>query len=166
MKRQFESTQTDHTTAAEMSETTPWLQHTRWPELFRSRPLDIVASSAEQPASRRNRGCLLGQIQGSSLWSSAETEDQLRIILQGLDLMFDRARATVDRTPCISRCWLNTYSEDAFWTHGFRVIPGFKSFPCRQTSLMCFVFRILQYPKRQRREICNFRLGSNEVKMM
>jgi hypothetical protein len=69
---------------------------------------------------------MLGQWQGFPLWSSAEIEAQLRIILQGLDLMFDRARATLDRTPYVSRCWLNTFSKDAFWPHGFQVIPSFK----------------------------------------
>jgi hypothetical protein len=41
------------------------------------------------------------------MWSSADIEAQLQVILRGLDLMFDRARATLDRTPYISRCWLN-----------------------------------------------------------
>jgi len=79
MKRQYKSTQTDNITAAGTSETTPWLQRTRWAELFRTRPLDIIAASAQQPASQRNGGYQLGQFQGSCLWSSAETEDQLQI---------------------------------------------------------------------------------------
>ncbi|KAH7147018.1 hypothetical protein B0J13DRAFT_584406 [Dactylonectria estremocensis] len=98
MKRPFESTQTNHLKAIEQSETTPWLQHTRWPDLFRNRPLDIITASAQQPGPPRSGGYLLGQWQGSALWSFAETETQLRIILQGLDLMFDRARATLNRT--------------------------------------------------------------------
>ncbi|KAJ3455456.1 hypothetical protein MRS44_016938 [Fusarium solani] len=61
MKRPFESTQTDHVEAAQQSETTPWLQHTRWPELFRNRPLDIIAASAQQPGPLRSGRYLLGQ---------------------------------------------------------------------------------------------------------
>ncbi|KAL5610979.1 hypothetical protein FOBRF1_007096 [Fusarium oxysporum] len=102
MKRPFESTQTDHVAAAEQSETTPWLQNTRLAELFRSRPLDIIAASAQQPVLQRSGSYLLGQWQGVPLWSSAGTEAQLRIILQGLDFMFDRAIATLDRTPYTS----------------------------------------------------------------
>jgi hypothetical protein len=98
--------------------------------------------------------------------SSAETEAQLQIILHGLDLMFDRARATLDRTPYISRCWLNTFAKDAFWPHGFRVIPSFKKYLAIWKRFICFVFRILQYPPRQRKEVYNLRLGPNEVKMM
>ncbi|RFN43385.1 hypothetical protein FIE12Z_12378 [Fusarium flagelliforme] len=99
MKRPFGSTQTDHVAAAELSETAPWLQHTRWAELFCNRPLDIIAASAQQPAFQRSGRYMLGQWQGFPLWSSAEIEAQLRIILQGLDLIFDRTRATLDRTP-------------------------------------------------------------------
>lgn len=167
MKRPFQSTQTNHDVeSAEQSETTPWLQHTRWPELFRNRPLDIIAAAARQPKLLGGGSYLLGRYQGSPLWSSAETEAQLRIILQGLDLMFDRARATVDRTPYMSRCWLNTYSKDTFWPHGFRIIPSFKAYLAIWKRFICFVFRVLQYSSRQRREIFNLRPGSTEMKMM
>ncbi|KAH7109566.1 hypothetical protein B0J13DRAFT_402361, partial [Dactylonectria estremocensis] len=94
----FESTQTDHIEVAERNETTPWLQHTRWPELFRNRPLDVIAASAQQPGPARGEDYLLGQWKESPFWSSADTEAQLRILLQGLDVMFDRARATLART--------------------------------------------------------------------
>jgi hypothetical protein len=98
--------------------------------------------------------------------AAAETEAQLQIILHGLDLMFDRARATLDRTPYISRCWLNTFAKDAFWPHGFRAISSFKRYLAIWKRFICFVFRALQYPPRQRHEMYNLRLGSNEVKMM
>ncbi|SPJ88776.1 uncharacterized protein FTOL_12670 [Fusarium torulosum] len=166
MKRPFESTQTDYAAATGRSETTPWLQHTRWAELFRDRSLEIIAATAKLPASQWSRKYLLGQWQGLDFWSSAETEAQLQVILRGLDLMFDRARATLDRTPYISRCWLNTYAKDAFWPHGFRVIPTFKKYLVIWKSFICFVFRILQYPSRQHKEVYNVRLGSNEIEMM
>ncbi|KAH7200594.1 hypothetical protein BKA60DRAFT_641987 [Fusarium oxysporum] len=166
MKRPFESTQTDYVAATGTSETTPWLQHTRWAELFRNRSLEIIAATAKLPVSQWSRRYLLGQWQGLYIWSSAETEAQLQVILRGLDLMFDRARATLDRTPYISRCWLNTYAKDAFWPHGFRVIPSFKKYLAIWKRFICFVFRALQYPSRQRKEVYNLRLGSDEIKMM
>ncbi|KAH7231067.1 hypothetical protein BKA59DRAFT_488774, partial [Fusarium tricinctum] len=166
MKRPFESTQTDYAAATGSSETTPWLQHTRWAELFRDRSLEIIAATAKLPASQWSRKYLLGQWQGLGFWSSAETEAQLQVILRGLDLMFDRARATLDLTPYISRCWLNTYAKDAFWPHGFRVIPTFKKYLVVWKRFICFVFRILQYPSRQHKEVYNVRLGSNEIEMM
>ncbi|RBA11840.1 hypothetical protein FPRO05_14192 [Fusarium proliferatum] len=166
MKRPFESTQTDYVAFTGASETTPWLRHTGWVELFRDRSLAIIAATAKQAAPQWSRNYLLGQWQGSPMWSSAETEAQLQIILHGLDLMFDRARATLDRTPYISRRWLNTFAKDAFWPHGFCVIPSFKRYLAIWKRFICFVFRVLQYPPRQRVEVYNVRLGSNEVKMM
>ncbi|KAH7196226.1 hypothetical protein BKA60DRAFT_470456 [Fusarium oxysporum] len=61
MKRPFESTQTDRTAVAGTSETTPWLQHTRWAELFRNRSLKIIAATAKQPALQPCVNYLLGQ---------------------------------------------------------------------------------------------------------
>ncbi|KAM5528214.1 hypothetical protein FOXYSP1_19483 [Fusarium oxysporum f. sp. phaseoli] len=81
MKKPFECTQTGYFTATGTSETTPWLQHTRWAELFRDRSLGIIVATAKQPASQWSRNYLLGQWQGFSMSSSAETEAQLQIIL-------------------------------------------------------------------------------------
>ncbi|KAJ9413187.1 hypothetical protein QL093DRAFT_2510428, partial [Fusarium oxysporum] len=55
MKRPFESTQTDYTAATGRSETTPWLQHTRWAELFRNRSIEIIAATAKLSASQWSR---------------------------------------------------------------------------------------------------------------
>jgi hypothetical protein len=74
MKRPFESTQTDYVAATGTGETTPWLQHTRWAELFRNRSLEIIAATAKLQASQWSRRYLLGQWQGLYIWSSAETE--------------------------------------------------------------------------------------------
>lgn len=55
---------------AEDNETTPWLQHTRWPKTFRDRPLDVIAGSTRQPAQGPNRNkedYLLGIWQGVPL---------------------------------------------------------------------------------------------------
>jgi hypothetical protein len=143
MKRPFECTQTGYFTATGTSVTTPWIQHTRWAELFRDRSLGIIVATAKQPASQWSRNYLLGQWQGFSMWSSAETEAQLQIILYGLDLMFDGARVTLDCTPYISRCWLNTFAKDAFCPHGFQVIPSFERYLAIWKRFICFIFRVL-----------------------
>ncbi|KAH6975556.1 hypothetical protein EDB80DRAFT_900130 [Ilyonectria destructans] len=62
---------------AEDNETTPWLKHTRWPELFRNRPLDIITASARQPTrgpNRDNEDYLLGAWRRVPLRSPAAAE--------------------------------------------------------------------------------------------
>ena len=156
----------DKAEVTEQNETTPWLQHTRWPELFRNRPLDIIAASARQPGRVRGEDYLLGQWKGTSLWSSADAEAQLHVVLQGVDLMFDRATATLARTSYTSRCWLNTYSKDVFWPHAFRLVSCFKRYVSVWKRFICFIFRVLRFKARQRQQIYNLRLGSDEEKMM
>ena len=103
---------------------------------------------------------------GTSLWSSADAEAQLHILLQGVDLMFDRATATLARTSYTSRCWLNTYSKDVFWPHAFRLVSCFKRYVSVWKRFICFIFRVLRFKARQRQQIYNLRLGSDEEKMM
>ncbi|KAH7248459.1 hypothetical protein B0J15DRAFT_562961, partial [Fusarium solani] len=156
----------DKAEVTEQNETTPWLQHTRWPELFHNRPLDIIAASARQPGPIRGEDYLLGQWKGTSFWSSADAEAQLRILLRGVDLMFDRATATLARTSYTSRCWLNTYSKDVFWPHAFRLVSCFKRYVSVWKRFICFIFRVLRFKARHRQQIYNLRLGSDEEKMM
>jgi hypothetical protein len=62
---------------AEDNETTPWLQHTRWPERFRNRPLDIITASSRLPAwgrFKQGKELVLGNWQGIPLYSSAAAE--------------------------------------------------------------------------------------------
>ncbi|KJK85167.1 hypothetical protein H633G_10998 [Metarhizium anisopliae BRIP 53284] len=75
---------------AEDNETTPWLQHTRWPERFRNRPLDIITASSRLPA----RGCYeqngdftLGSWRGIPLRSSAAVEARIRVLMRAIDDM-------------------------------------------------------------------------------
>ncbi|QKD57378.2 uncharacterized protein FOBCDRAFT_118446, partial [Fusarium oxysporum Fo47] len=148
------------------NETTPWLRHTRWPELFRNRSLEIITTSAQQPDFVQGQDYLLGQWGGSSIKSSAEAETQLRILLRGLDLMFNRVMATMARTSYTSRCWLNTYSRNDFWPHPSRAVLCSKRYISVWKRLICFVFRVLGFKERQRQELYNFRLGLKEEKMM
>ncbi|KAH8656365.1 hypothetical protein BGZ61DRAFT_486596 [Ilyonectria robusta] len=163
---QFQETEPDQVLDIEQSETTKWLQHTGWPQLFRNRPLDIIAASSLQPGPAWNEDYLLGSWQGTQIWSSVAVEAQLRIILRGVDLMFDRAKFTLARTSYRSRCWLNTYWKDVFWPHEFRIISSQKRYISTWKRFICFIFRTLQSSPQLRREIYNLRLRPDEVKMM
>ncbi|KAH7146941.1 hypothetical protein B0J13DRAFT_423957, partial [Dactylonectria estremocensis] len=66
--------------------------------LFRNRPLDRIAASSLQPRPAWNEDYLLGSWQGTQIWSPMAVEAQLRIILRGIDLMFDWAKFTLART--------------------------------------------------------------------
>ncbi|RTE73097.1 hypothetical protein BHE90_012495 [Fusarium euwallaceae] len=90
----------------------------------------------------------------------------LHTLLQGVDLMFDRATVTLGRTSYTSRCWLNTYSKDVFWPHASRLVSCFKRYVSVWKRFICFIFRVLRFKARQRQRIYNLRLGSDEEKMM
>ncbi|KAH7108683.1 hypothetical protein EDB81DRAFT_671058, partial [Dactylonectria macrodidyma] len=75
-----------------------------------------------------NEDYLLGLWQGTQIWSSVAVEAQLRIILRGVDLMFDRAKFTLARMSYRSRCWLNIYWKDVFWLHEFRIVSSQKRY--------------------------------------
>lgn len=149
----------------EQNETTTWLRHTRWPDLFRKRPLEVIIVSAQQPDFVQSQDYLLGQWNGASIKSSAEAETQLRILLQGVDLMFNRVMATIIRTSYTSR-WLNTYSKDVFWPHPFRAVSCLKRYISVWKRFLCFVFRVLRFKERQRQELYNAKLGLDEERMM
>ncbi len=85
----------------EDNETTPWLEFTKWPELFVNRPIEIITTTARLPSrsSWNNEGYLLGDWRGSPVYSSAVTERRIRLLMTGVDDMFDRASATL-------ACWL------------------------------------------------------------
>ncbi|KAJ9413224.1 hypothetical protein FOXG_15161 [Fusarium oxysporum f. sp. lycopersici 4287] len=148
------------------NETTPWLRHTRWPDLFRNRSLEVISTTAQQPDFVQGQHYLLGKWKGSSVESSAEAEAQLRILLQGVDIMFNRVMATMARTSYTSRCWLNTYSRNDFWPHPFRAVLCLKRYISVWKRLICFVFRVLGFKERQRQQLYNFKLGLKEEKMM
>ncbi|KAI5456257.1 hypothetical protein BGZ63DRAFT_397101 [Mariannaea sp. PMI_226] len=151
---------------AKPSETTKWLQHTDWPRLFRNRPLDIISALSQQPGSVWNEDFILGLWQGTQVCSPAAVEAQLRIILRGIDLMFNRAKFTLAKTSYRSRCWLNTYWKDLFWPHEFRMVSSQKRYIAIWRRFFCFIFRALQFKPLLRRDIFNIRFEPNEVKMM
>ncbi|EXA31287.1 hypothetical protein FOVG_17411 [Fusarium oxysporum f. sp. pisi HDV247] len=128
----------------DQNETTPWLRHTRWPDLFRNRPLEVITASAQQPDFVQGQDYLVGQWKGASMKSSAEAETQLRILLQGVDLMFNHV----------------------FWPHPFRAVSCLKRYISVWKRFLCFVFRVLRFKERQRQELYHFELGLDEERMM
>ncbi|KAM5528478.1 hypothetical protein FOXYSP1_18959 [Fusarium oxysporum f. sp. phaseoli] len=80
MKKPFENTQNDRAAVAGTSETTPWLQHTRWAELFRNRLLEIIAATAKQSALQSSRNYLLGQWARATLDRSNEVKMMQHIL--------------------------------------------------------------------------------------
>jgi hypothetical protein len=58
----------------ESSDTTPWLQYTKWPEQFAHRPLEMIAAAARRPESYPCDDYLLGFWNGSELRSPVEDE--------------------------------------------------------------------------------------------
>ena len=117
---------TQEYSCAEDNETTPWLQHTKWPELFRNRPVDIIAASTRQPAqgpNQNNEDYVLGVWRGIPLRSPAAAEARLRLLMRAVDDIFDRAEATLACTSYRSRCWLSSYWQETFCNRPLRILP-------------------------------------------
>lgn len=156
---------------AEDNETTPWLQYTRWPQLFRNRPLDIITASTRQPAqgpNRDNEDYLLGVWRGIPLRSSAAAEVRLRLLMRAVDDVFDRAEATLACTSYRSRCWLSSYWKETFYNRPLRILPRRtkERYKSRWKHFICYLFRALALEPRQRREIYNLPLRADEIRMM
>jgi hypothetical protein len=91
------------------NKTTSWLKHTKWPVLFRDRPLDILTASTLQPAAWCDNDYYL-RCWSSTLFSSpAANESKLRVLMPAVDQMFVRAEETLAHTHYCLRCWLQTY---------------------------------------------------------
>ncbi|PWI64589.1 hypothetical protein PCL_09519 [Purpureocillium lilacinum] len=155
----------------EDDETTPWLKHTGWPEFFEGRPLDIITTSATQPTaapSRSQEDLLLGSWQGVPVRSSARAEARLRILMQAVDDIFDRAEATLAHTSYRSRCWISSYWRDTFYTRPLRVLPPRTKARYKSTwkEFICYLFRAIALEPQKRREIHNIPLRADEITMM
>ena len=102
----------------EDNKTTPWLKHTKWPKLFRNRPLEIIAVSTRPPAEPRddqNKDYILGAWQGAQLRSPGAAERRLRLLIWAIEDMFDQVEATLLHTSYRSRYWLTSYYQKIFW---------------------------------------------------
>ena len=101
--REFQMLQEDQDhSCIDDSETTPWLKHTGWPQRFRNRPLDIIATSARQPVRHPNaysEDLVLGRWKAQELRSTAENEARIRVLMRAVDDMYDRAEHKLTHTP-------------------------------------------------------------------
>ncbi|KID82123.1 telomere-associated recQ-like helicase [Metarhizium guizhouense ARSEF 977] len=156
---------------AEDNETTPWLQHTRWPERFRNRPLDIITASSRLPARgcyEQNEDFTLGSWRGIPLRSSAAVEARIRVLMRAVDDMFDRAEATLACTSYQSRCWLTSYRNGVFRNRPLRVMPSStgRQYKSKWKRVICYIFRALELGPRRLREVHNMVLRGDDIKMM
>jgi hypothetical protein len=145
----------EQSSCTEENETTPWLKHTKWPVLFRNRPLDILTASALQP-SKCDGDYYLGQWSGIPLTSPAIHEAKLRILMRAVDHMFIRAEETLKHTHYRLRCWLQTYHERHFRPVAFSSLQSKNSrtnYISMWKRFICYVFRLWATDNRLRETI-------------
>jgi hypothetical protein len=153
----------------EDNETTPWLKQTRWPELFRNRPLDIITATAQRPGTAVNEDYHLGSWKGVLLVSPAENEAKLRILMQAVDHMFTRAEETLSRTSYRLRCWLKSYHKDTFYPKAVTLLPAKSSrtsYLLIWKQFLCYIFRVFACSLLRREELYNLKFQSKEIQMM
>jgi hypothetical protein len=150
----------------EDNETTPWLKHTKWPDLFQNRPLDIITASAQQPRLSLDEDYLLGHWRGTPLRSPAINEAKLRILMKAVDQMFERAIATLACTNYRLRCWLGTYRKDSFRSCAFHLVSSQKRYISSWKQFICYIFRVLACKPLYRKQIYNLQFRPKEIQMM
>ncbi|PWI64548.1 hypothetical protein PCL_09561 [Purpureocillium lilacinum] len=146
-------------------------KHTGWPEFFEGRSLDIITACSIQPTAGPNRDrehLLLGSWQGVPIWSSARVEARLRILMQAVDDIFDRAEATLARTSYRSRCWISSYWRGTFHTRPQRVLPPRTNarYKSKWKEFICYLFRAIALEPRKRREIHHIPLRAGQMTMV
>lgn len=169
LERARETRAKEQYSCKEDNESTPWLRHTGWPVLLANRPLDILVASTLPPAARVDEDYYLGHWAGSALMSSRANEAKLRLILHGIDEMFNRAEKTLTCTAYRLRCWLQTYHQRHFRPVAFKQL-GTKSSRMGYLSLwkqfICYVFRVWATPKGLRNDIYSVVFQPAETQQM
>jgi hypothetical protein len=145
------------------NETTPWLKHTKWPDFFQNRPLDIIATTAQQPRPYPREDYILGHWRGAPLRSPAVNEAKLRILVRAVDQMFERAIATLACTNYRTRCWLGTYRKDSFRSCAFHLVLSWKRYISSWKQFICYIFRVLTCKARYRKQIYNLQFQPKEI---
>jgi len=81
-----------HSANPKATKTTPWLQHTQWPQQFADRPLSIIAASACLPKQKKpsTTDYILRVWEGSYFFSPVEDEIRLHQLVRSIDLAFHR----------------------------------------------------------------------------
>jgi hypothetical protein len=101
----------------ESSDTTPWLQYTKWPQQFAHRPLEVIAAAARRLESYPCDDYLLGFWNGSELRSPVEDEIKIQALLCLLEKMFQRCHETLDSSSHQLRCWVKSFKADVFYPY-------------------------------------------------
>lgn len=140
----------------EFSDTTPWLLHTKWPEYFAGRPLDILAATARQPAKFPDEDLVLGFWASSQMESPLEDEIKIRAIVDLLDPMFARCLRTLEASSYQVRCWIKSHDIHRFYPYPFKPLQSnasWKAYTGLWRRFLSYVFRVWATPRDLRSEI-------------
>ncbi|KAH6670818.1 hypothetical protein B0J14DRAFT_702838 [Halenospora varia] len=140
----------------ERSDTTPWLQYTKWPQQFASRPVDIIAATARQPCLYPSEDYVLGFWNSVALTSPVVDEVKIQTILDMLDGMFDRCQQKLDASSYQLRCWVKSFTHDAFYPYPLQRHES-KATEKKHIHLwkrfFCYIFRVWAMSEEARSEI-------------
>lgn len=162
-----------HSTNPTATETTPWLQHTQWPQQFAHRPLPIIAASAIPPQQKSFHTAeldyTLGVWEGSEFLSPAEDELRIRQLLRSLDSVFSRCLRTLETTPELFRCWLQSFSSMDFRPKPFTVLERTASqrrYISYWKQFLCFVFRAWRTERLLRSQIYGIQFSAAQEALL
>jgi hypothetical protein len=153
-------------TEVESSDTTPWLQYTKWPKQFAHRPLEVIAAAARRPESYPCDDYLLGFWNGSELRSPVEDEVKIQALLYLLETMFQRCHETLDLSSHQLRCWVKSFKADVFYPYPLKPLQcqgsrdGYIGLWMR---FFCYVFRVWALPPNLRSEVFGLRLSQQQL---
>lgn len=162
-----------HSTNPTATETTPWLQHTQWPRQFAHRPLPIIAASAILPRQKSFRAAevdyTLGVWEGSEFLSPAEDELRIRQLLRSLDSVFGRCLLTLETTPELFCCWLQSFNNMDFRPKPFTVLERTASqqrYISYWKQFLCFVFRAWRTERLLRSQIYGIQFSAAQEALL
>ena len=164
---------TDNTAAwdaeVEFSDTTPWLLHTKWPEYFMDRPLDVLAATARQPAKFPDEDLVLGFWANGQIESPLDDEIKIRAIVDLLDPMFERCLRTLEASSYEVRCWIKSHDIHRFYPYPFKPLQSsgsWKVYTRLWRRFLSYVFRVWAMPRNIQSEVYQLKLtGPQETTM-
>ena len=151
------------------SSTTPWLNYTRWPEQFASRPLDILAATAVLPVRGSAADYVLGSWEGCSFISPAGDELRLCRLVQAFDAVFQRCLDTLDATPWLLRCWLKAFTLEGFNPKPFKPLARLttlRRYKGHWKQFLCFVLRAWRTEQPLRERIYGIQFSTAQEALM
>lgn len=135
-----------------------------------NRPIKIITATARLPSrsSWSNERYLLVDWRGLPVYSSAVTERRIRLLMIGVDDMFNRANATLACTPYRSRCWMTSYWKDEFRHRPLRPLPPStrQTYKAMWKQFLCIILRALALGESKLRGIYILPLRRDDIVMM